>query len=89
MKAGFPSVRAQTPSVALQPSGRGLFFESPAEGIDGCHSEEREGFSRGAGVVAIVTTKRTDRIDRGLCPNGKCEHRAYLHVGGYCVICRV
>jgi hypothetical protein len=36
----------------------------------------------------VSTSKRDDFITRGPCPTGKCEHRAFVHVEGQCVICK-
>jgi len=33
-------------------------------------------------------TRRSDRIDRGSCPRGLCEHTAAMQVkDGHCVVC--
>jgi hypothetical protein len=36
----------------------------------------------------VGSSKRADNIDRSPCPAGKCEHRAFLHRDGICLICR-
>lgn len=39
-------------------------------------------------VPRSMGTRRTDRIDRGLCPRGLCNHIASMHVAdGHCVVC--